>query len=394
MRVLVLSSTFPNAQQPTRGVFVQHRIRRLAKRCEIVVVAPLPWFPMNRWLRGERDAVPRVEDQAGLRVYHPRFFSLPRYGKCLDGVLYFLCLLPFIARLRRSFPFEVIDAHFAFPDGLAATLLGRAFGCPVVITLRGSIVRLSGYRLHRPQLRWALRRADRVTAVSQSLRDVAVGLGLPAGRVRVIPNGVDPLLFSPMSQAEARRQCGLPENATILLTVAGLYEGKGQHTIIEALPSLVARVSDARYVMVGSPRPGETYQRRLEGMVRKLGLEGKVLFAGPRPQSELRSWFSAADVSVLATQSEGWPNVLLESLACGTPVVATAVGGAPEIVRDGHDGFLVPRGDRAGFHDALLRALEQPWDRAAIVRRARQFDWTESVEQALDELNAALKRPA
>lgn len=394
MRVLVLSSTFPSAQQPTRGVFVRHRIQRLAKRCDVVVVAPLPWFPMNGLLRGERNAVLNVEDQDGLRVYHPRFFSLPRYGKFLDGALYFLSLIRFISRLRRSFPFEVIDAHFAFPDGLAATMLARLFNCPVVLTLRGSIVRLSGYRLHRPQLRWVLRHADRVTAVSESLKQVAVGLGVSEDRVRVIPNGVDLTVFNPLVRREARQLCGLPKGATILLTVAGLYEGKGQHAVIAALPSLVARYPDALYVMVGSPRPGETYQRRLQAAVRKLGLDRHVFFAGPRPQAELVRWFSAADVSVLATQSEGWPNVLLESLACGTPVVATRVGGAPEIVRHGEDGLLVPYGDAAALRDALRVALEQPWDRNALVRRAQRFDWNESMEQALEELNAALKRPA
>jgi glycosyltransferase involved in cell wall biosynthesis len=394
MRVLVLSSTFPSAEQPTRGVFVRERVRRLAKRCEVVVVAPVPWFPMNGWLRGERDAVLRVEDQEGLRVYHPRFFSLPRYGKFLDGALYFLSLIRFVARLRRSFPFEVIDAHFAFPDGLGATLLAKLFACPVVVTLRGSIVRLSGYRLHRPQLRWALRHADRVTAVSESLKGVAVGLGIPAHRVRVIPNGVDHTTFSPMERRQARQLCGLPESATILLTVAGLYEGKGQHTVIDALPFLTDRYPEVLYVMVGSPRRGETYQRRLQTAIRKLGLDRHVLFAGPRPHAELRRWFSAADVSVLATQSEGWPNVLLESLACGTPVVATHVGGAPEIVRHREDGLLVPFGDAAALRDALLLAVKQPWDRRAIVRHAQPFDWSESVEHALDELNAALKRPA
>jgi teichuronic acid biosynthesis glycosyltransferase TuaC len=394
MRVLVLSSTFPSAQQPTRGVFVRERVRRLARRCEVVVVAPLPWFPMNGLLRGERNAVLKVEDQDGLRVYHPRFFSLPRYGKSLDGALYFLSLIRFISRLRRSFPFEVIDAHFAFPDGLAATVLARLFNCPVVVTLRGSIVRLSGYRLHRPQLRWVLCHADRVTAVSESLKSVAVGLGVSDDRVRVIPNGVDLTVFNPMVRREARQLCGLSEGATILLTVAGLYEGKGQHAVIAALPSLVARYPEALYVMVGSPRPGETYQRRLQRAIRKLGLERHVLFVGPRPQAELGRWFSAADVSVLATQSEGWPNVLLESLACGTPVVATRVGGAPEIVRHGEDGFLVPYGDAAALRDALLLAVEQPWDQDAIVRHAQRFDWNESVEQALDELNAALKKPA
>lgn len=393
MRVLVLASTFPNAQQPTRGVFVRQRVRRLAGRADLVVVAPLPWFPLNRVLRAERDLVPRVEEQDGMRVYHPRFFSLPRYGKFLDGALYFVSLIPFLTRLRRRFPFEVIDAHFAFPDGLAATLLGRLFRCPVVVTLRGSIVRLSGYRLHRPQLRWTLEHASRVTAVSESLKGVAVGLGVPADRVRVIPNGVDPSVFSPMDAREARRLCGLPERATVLLTVAGLYAGKGQHAVVDALPSIVARHPEALYVMVGEFRRGEGYRSRLERAIRARGLERHVLFAGPRPHAELRQWFSAADVSVLATQSEGWPNVLLESLACGTPVVATRVGGAGEIVRHGEDGFLVPHGDAAALRETLLLALERSWDGPALARRAGQFDWSWAVEQALEELHAALKRP-
>jgi glycosyltransferase involved in cell wall biosynthesis len=348
---------------------------------------------MNSWLRAERDAIPAVEDQEGLRVYHPRFFSLPRYGKFLDGMLYFLSLIRFVARLRRSFPFEVIDAHFAFPDGVAATLMGRLFNCPVVVTLRGSIVRLSGYRLHRPQLRWALRRADRVTAVSESLKGVAVGLGVPADHVRVIPNGVDSTAFRPMGQREARRLCGLPENAKVLVTVAGVYEAKGQHTVVNLLPALVARYPETVYAIVGGPRPGETYLRRLRAAVSSHGLDGHVVFAGPRPQAELRQWFAAADLSVLATQSEGWPNVLLESLACGTPVVATRVGGAPEIVRHEEDGFLVPYGDPAALRDAVFSALERPWDRVTLVRHAQRFDWNESVEQSLDELSAALKRP-
>jgi len=134
------------------------------------------------------------------------------------------------------------------------------------------------------------------------------------------------------------------------------------------------------------------YQRRLQAAVERHGLAGHVVFAGPRPQSELRQWFAAADVSVLATQTEGWPNVLLESLACGTPVVATRVGGVPEIVRDGTDGLLVAYGDPPALREALTSALSRDWDRAALVRRAQGFDWNESVEQALDELGSALKR--
>jgi glycosyltransferase involved in cell wall biosynthesis len=391
MRVLVLSSTFPSSRQPTRGVFVRERIRRLAQRCDVVVVAPIPWFPFNHWIRRDRAAVPRIEQQDELTVYHPRFFSLPRYGKWLDGVLYFVSLLRFTHRLRRSFAFEVIDAHFAFPDGLAATMLGMVFRCPVVVTLRGSIVRLATYRLRRAQIQWVLRRAARVTAVSNSLAEVAASLGRRAERVRVIPNGVDTARFAPIRRDEARRLVGLPAGSPVLLTVAGVYEGKGQHLVLEALPSLLSRHPELLYVMVGSPRPGDGYRRQLQERAWRLGVQEHVRFAGLQPHAELARWFSAADVTVLATRSEGWPNVLLESLACGTPVVATRVGGTSEIVRHGLDGLLVPFGDAPALAEALGRALDRGWDRIELSRRALTFDWADSVEQALDELNLALK---
>lgn len=286
MRVLVLSSTFPNSRQPNRGVFVRERISRLAQRCDVVVVSPIPWFPLNRWIRSDRAAAARVENQNGLTVYHPRFFSLPRYGKCLDGFFYALSLVPFLVRLRRRFPFEVIDAHFAFPDGVAATLLGRLFRCPVVITLRGSIARLATYRLHRPQIRWALSRAQRVTAVADYLRRVAVGIGISGERIRVIPNGVDAGRFTVAEQAQSRRACGLPVDRTVLLTVAAIYAWKGQHLVLETLPALRERYPDLLYVMVGAPRAEETsYVPALRRRAAELGLKDHVRFVGPDRKS-------------------------------------------------------------------------------------------------------------
>lgn len=394
MRVLVLSSTFPSANEPTRGIFIRERIRRLAAHCDLVVLAPVPWFPFNRWIRGKRATIPFFETQEGLRVYHPRFFSFPRYAKFLDGALCFLSLVWFTARLRRSFPFDLLDAHFEFPDGVAGTLLGKLFRRPVIVTLRGKLVRLSGYRLHRPQLRWMLRHANRVTAVSHSLRYIAEGLGLRPDRLRVIRNGVDTNKFSPMDRTEARRICGLPQDRRIVLTVAALYRHKGQHRMIAVLPDLLQRYPDLLYVMIGGGRPGESYVRELEALVARLGLGDHVLFVSPRLHAELRPWFCAADLFVLLTQSEGWPNVILESLACGVPVVATQVGGVPEIVRDGRDGLLVPYGDGDAVRGAVLRGLDTQWDREELVRYARSLDWTGVVGEVLDEMVAAVQREA
>lgn len=394
MRVLTLASTFPSAAQPARGVFVRERVRRMAERTPLEVVAPVPWFPGNRWVRPERDAAPAVERQGALTVHHPRFLCPPRHGKCLDAALYALSIAPYLARLRRRFPFDVLDAHFVYPDGVAAVLLGRWLGCPVMITLRGSIARLRHYRLHRPQLRWALARASRVTAVSASLREIAAGLGRPPDRVRVIPNGVDTARFAPADRAAARRALGLPERATVLLTVGGIYEGKGQRLVVEHLPALAARHPDLLYLLVGSGRPGERYVDELVRAAERLGVASRLRLAGPRPHDEMPRWLNAADLFVLATVSEGWPNVLLEAQACGVPVVATRVGGVPEVVRDGIDGLLVPPGTPAAWPEAILAALERRWAREELVRHARTRDWDDTALEALEELERARKEAA
>jgi len=389
MRVLVLSATFPSSAEPTRGVFIFERIRRLAERCEVVVVAPVPWFPFNRWIRRAQSTLPATETVGGLTVHHPRVLSIPRYGKFLDGALYALGVWPFAARLRRRFPFDVIDAHFEYPDAVAGTLLGRLLGSPVVVTLRGKLIRAAGYRLHRPQLRWMLERADRVVAVSDYLKRAAEGLGIPGARVRVIRNGVDKTRFAPMDRAEARRRCGLPTDRPILLTVGGVEAHKGQHTVVESLPELLRHHPDLLYVLVGAGHKGDSFERDLRRSVERLGLGEHVLFAGRRPHAELSPWFAAADLFVLLTKSEGWPNVILESLACGLPVVATRVGGVPEIARDGQDGILVPYQDAPAFRDAVLKGLATDWDREAMVRYAHSLDWNQVVDDAFAELCAA-----
>src|SRR5258706_906058 len=283
-RFLVLSWLFQKLEHLAFGVSIQARVRGFARRCGVTVVAPLPWFPFNRFIRGPKwSGIPRSELQAGLGgVRHPWFFCIPRYAKWLDGLLYAASLLPFLLRLRRRVSCDVIDAHFAYPDGVAAVLLGKVLRRPVLITLRGSIVRLAGYPLHRPQIRWALRSADRVLAVSDSLKRTAMSLGIPEEHIRVIPNGVDTEHFFPMDRAEARASLGLPADRTILLSVGGLNEGKGHHRIVEMMPALLGRLPNLLYVIVGGEQRGSSYRPVLTRLVRELGLEQHVVGAGER----------------------------------------------------------------------------------------------------------------
>jgi teichuronic acid biosynthesis glycosyltransferase TuaC len=388
IKLLVFSSVFPNAVQPHHGVFVRERMRGLISgaepsEVEVQVVAPTPWFPFVSGLRpGFRPAVPREEVQHGVRVLHPRYLSVPGILKCLDGILLFLSTLPVLIRLRRSFRFDAIDAHFIYPEGLAAVLHGRIFRVPVLITLRGMLPLLVRYRLRRPQLRFALKRAARLIAVSGSLEQDALALG--AGRVRVIENGIDPRLFAPIGRIAARRSLGLPEDGPLLVSVGTLAPRKGFHLVMEAMAGLRP---DLRFAIVGGHGAEGAMESELRSLAERLGIADRVIFAGPRGRSELAAWYSAADVFVLASAHEGCPNVVLEALACGTPVVATPVGNVPELV--GQAGIVVERQVPA-LAWAIDEALSREWDRDAIRARIGSRTWAAVGREVAEEVRAAM----
>lgn len=386
VRLLVFSTVFPNAAQPHHGVFVRERMRGLPSDVEVRVVAPAPWFPFVSGLRpGFRPSVPKEEVQDGVRVVHPRFLSIPGFAKSLDGFLLFLSSLPAFIRLRREFRFDAIDAHFVYPEGLAAVLLGKVFRVPVLITLRGMLPLLVPFRLRRPQLRFALRKAARIVAVSNSLKEDAVRLGIDPGRVRVIENGIDPDLFRALDRTEARRSLGLPEDGPLLVSVGTLSPRKGFHLVMEAMASLRP---DLRFAIVGGAGAEGAMESELRALAARLGLEDRVIFAGPRGRAELASWYSAADLFVLASGHEGCPNVVLEALACGTPVVATPVGNVAELVTA--DVGIVAERQVPELAAAIGQALARDWDRQTVRARIEPRTWQAVGREVMEEIRAAV----
>jgi len=390
LKVLLFSMVFPNAAQPHYGVFVRERMRGLPADVEVRVVAPTPWFPFVARLRpGFRPEVPREEVQDGVRVLHPRFLSFPGFLKCLDGLLMFLWTLPTVIRMRRDFRFELIDAHFVYPEGLAAALLGLALRVPLTVTLRGMLPLLVPFRLRRPQLRFALRRAARVIAVSESLKRDAVALGVPAEKVRVIENGIDPEVFRPVDRIEARRSLGLPKYGPLLVSVGTLAPRKGFHLVMEAMVKLKRRWPTLRFAVIGGDGPEGAMGAELRQLAAKLKIETQVIFPGPRRREELAVWYSAADLFVLATAHEGCPNVVLEALACGTPVVATPVGNIPDLLDSPQTGLVVERSVEA-IAAGLDRALERAWDRDRVRARVADRSWEVVGREQAEELRAAI----
>ncbi len=371
---------------------------RLSDRAPLVVVAPQPWFPFQgllRWFRpGYRPETPRREVQQGVTVHFPRFLAVPGALRSLDGLSMALCTAATMRRLRDELGVGIIDAHFAYPCGFAATLLGRWLSLPVSITLRGTETR----HLRTPGLRElavrAVRDATQVISVSDSLRQLFVQAGVDGTRIRVIGNGVDLTKFRRVPQQAARSELGIPEDAQVLITVGGLVERKGFHRVIEVLPSLLLRYPRLRYLIVGGPSAEGDMSARLRAQVDQLGLQSQVTFTGPLPPEQLSVPLSASDVFVLATANEGWANVFLEAMACGLPVVTTDVGGNKEVVDAPHLGRIIPFGDSTALREALDAALAESWDRERIVTHAQENTWDRRIALLDDAFRTTLQRGA
>lgn len=383
--VVVLSSLFPSSIQPGAGPFVRERMFRVGRRLPLCVVAPTPWFPLQgllrRWRPHFRPGAPHYERQQDFDVWYPRFFSVPSVLKRLDGLAMAVGAYPRLHALKRAGRLDLLDSHFGYPDGYAAVLLGRWLGVPVTITLRGTEARHAADPALRPLLLKALLGADRVFAVADALKQVAVSIGVPADKITVVGNGVDTVRFVPVDRDEARAALGLPANAPVLISVGGLVERKGFHRVIELLPRLRERWPGLIYLIVGGASAEGNNRPQLEQQVEQLGLHDTVRFLGSLPPDALKQPLSAADVFVLSTRNEGWANVFLEAMACGLPVVTTDVGGNREVVDRDSLGIVVRFGDAAALEAALDQALATPWDRTEIRCHAEDNAWDGRVDR-------------
>ena len=377
-RILVFSSLFPSQAQPTAGIFIRERMFRVARHLKIVVLAPQAWFPgqslIRRFRPHFRPAAAPFEVMSDIEVHRPRYLSVPGVFKRLDGLSMALCSWSTARQLVRRYDLNVLDAHFAYPDGRAGAFLKRRMGLPMVLTLRGKESREARGKL-RGALSEAVTSADRVITVSSALRDIAVELGAEPDKVTVVGNGIDVEKFHPIARREARNRLGLGEDWQILVSVGTLVERKGFQRIIEVLPALRNKFPRLHFVAVGGSGPEGDDSSRFKSVARDLGVADHVHFLGPMAPEKLFEPLSAADVFVLASSYEGWANVLLEAMACGLPVVATDVGGNRQVVCKPELGELAPFGDSAALRDAIDRALSTPLNRGAIRNYALANAW-------------------
>ena len=387
VRVLVFSSLYPSSTRPTHGIFVETRLRELLSTGEVEarVLAPVPWFFSTDPRYGDKAkmaATPAEETRNGIAVRHPRFPVIPKIGMTLAPLLLALASIGPIRRLQREgWDFDVIDAHYYYPDGVAAAWLARHFGKPLAITARGTDLNLiTQYALPRRMMQWAAARAQASIGVCSALVDVLRGWRIDPARLHVMRNGVDLKRFTRQPDAALRASTGLaPGQGPLLLSVGHLIERKGHHLVIEALAALRATHPEARLAIIGEGEERGALQQR----VQRLGLEKHVILTGALPQSELPRWYSSADLLVLASSREGWANVLLEAMACGTPVVATRIWGTPEVVAAPEAGELVDERSGAALAQGVARLLARAPAAQDVRAYAEGFSWDETSQAQL-----------
>jgi teichuronic acid biosynthesis glycosyltransferase TuaC len=373
LNILVLTTLFPNAIQTNRAVFTKQLCVNLRDYTGVMVVAPVPYFPplkgFGRW--SQYSLIPK-EEHSDIAVYHPRYLVIPKL-EMLTGFNYFIGCLRLLKRIRKQYRFDVLNVHWAYPDGFAGILLGMVFNVPVVVTAHGSDVYIySKYPGVRRLLSWTMNKANSVIAVSKALKS-EIEMMSTKSQVKVIPcAAVDPHRFRMLEKSQCRKELGLPEDKKIVLFVGNLVHVKGVIHLIEAFNILKdAGQQNLLLILVGDGIDKPV----LQDYVRRHDLEATVLVVGRKNHQEIPLWMNSADLFCLPSLSEGMPNVVIEAMACGSPVVGTRVGGVPDIIKTENLGYVVPPADSAALSKAIARALSVEWNHQAISKFAQQMTW-------------------
>jgi glycosyltransferase involved in cell wall biosynthesis len=368
---LTLTTLFPNAANPRHGIFTANRLARMrdAGCIDPLVVAAIPWFP---GAYREISPVPYEETIFGMAVGHPRYPNIPGIGMRVQPAFLARALLRELAnRGADGSSFDMIDAHYFYPDGVAAARVARRLDLPLVITALGSDINVIGaIRFAQRAMLGAADAARACIAVSAALASSMAQLGMDKERIHVIRNAVDGEVFHPVPKSEARRRLDLDAHCHWVLGVGNLLPVKGFELLIRAMPC----VAGARLLLVGEG----PLRKDLDALAAKIA-PGVVEFRANMPQSELRFAYSACDVFALPSVKEGWPNVVLEAIACGAPVVASPVGGVPEILGDGSPGKLVAERSAEAWAEALSAMLARSMDPQEVRQYALAFGWDEVV---------------
>lgn len=393
IKTLLFSTLYPSSVRPIHGIFVETRLRELLKTnlVQTKVVAPVPWFPFKSKRFGEYAlfaTTPEFEHRNEVDVFHPRYFLPPKVGMNIAPYTLANAALPVIKKMiADGFDFDLIDAHYYYPDGVAAGIIAGKLGKPFVVTARGTDLNLiPQHAFPRKLILETAHKASASIGVCQALMDELRDLGGDPAKLHTLRNGVDLVRFVPEPRQVARTRLGLPLNAKLLLSVGHLIERKGHFVAIEALAQLPP---DVQLIIAG----GGPDRALLQRLAEQLGVQSRVQFAGVVPQVDLKWWYGASDALALCSSREGWANVLLEAMACGTPVIATNIWGTPDVVSTPDAGVLMAERSGKGLADAWHLLFRNYPTREATRLHAETFSWEATTQGQIKLFKAFLASP-
>jgi glycosyltransferase involved in cell wall biosynthesis len=388
IRVLVVTRLFPSCVEPLESPFARQQLEALGRRCSVLVLGVIPYLPGARLLGdrthpGRLTRVPERETIAGLAVIHPRAPYLPGVAHApwlarFNGPLYLAGLLRYLPMLRGRF--DVVLGTFLHPDACAAAALARLLGIPHVIKAHGTDVDVvARWPSVRRPIAAALGSAAWSLGVSRAMVAELVALGAPPERAVLLENGVNRSVFRPRDRAACRLAIGLPAGGRLIVFVGLLAEAKGVRELLAAWTALrEGGGAPVHLAIVGDGPLRDEVARAAALSHRDGGARRGLLFApGALSLERVALHLGAADVFALPSHREGTPNVVLEALASGCPVVATRVGGIPDVVAEGSTGLLVPAGSAPDLARALSAALARTWSAEAVAASA-PASWDES----------------
>lgn len=389
--ILLVTNLFPSSAEPTRGIFTRQQMEDLREWYDITVVAPYPWAPAwaRKLLKTGID-VPPLERIGDFDVHHPRYLVTPKIGRSLYGFFFFFGIFFTLLRLKRQLRPALISAHWMYPDAFGAALAARLLGLPLVVHALGCDINdYSRYFWRRLWLRLTLRGSNRTITVSTQLRDRCIAIGGDPARIQVVLNGVDGNKFQPRDPSAARQTLGLPADRKIILFVGNYNVEKGLEHLVEAFKPVAEAHPEALLCIAGSGPLEAAIQQQID----RLGIGGQIKRVGRVPHADVPTYLNAANLLCLPSLREGCPNIILEALSSGTPVVSSNVGAVPDILATlpFKAGILVEPGNASALSRALLEALETP---LTLPQGMDWMDWRESARQVADLYQATLREAA
>ncbi len=396
MNILLITNLYPNPLEPNRGIFTSQLVEKLSTVCEVTVMSPVPWFPKWSLLSGLKQwyKFAQVPDRAVLKnieVIYPKYIVIPKLFGFLQSATLYLSLVFKIAKLNRRKKIDVINAQWMYPDGVAATYAAKTLGIPVVVSALGCDINLyatTAYPVRRFQIMNTLRTAEQSIAISSAQSKVmSEDLGADARKLSIVLNGVNQDLFRIQNRDECVRKFSLDPANQYILYVGRLSDEKGIIPLLKAIGILHKENLDPRVklLVIGN---GELWDE-CQALANALGITDRVIFKGERPYSEIVDWMGAATLHCLPSYREGCPNVVLEALASGRPVIATRVGSVPEVLRESN-GVIAEPGDESSIAAAIKKGLQTSWNEQDIRASVKDFTWQKMADRYKSIFEAAL----